>query len=378
MPLYCRPFHWLLATTLLLAGPGLALAVPMLPDLALAAAAAVAPEQETEWYTVEVPVRSREASEREAALGRALGQVVQRASGRSEAPANEIVRRAQRVAGSFVLASEYRPAQDAVDGSLASGEVLAVSFDPAAIDALLAAAGLPQWLGPRPRPMIWLVIDDGGDAGPRLLTVRQLNAARPLAQRGLERGLRLLLPEGNAIEQQAIDRILRLDPAAIAVLSARYGADWQLLGRMARDPGGWRAEWLLAQGANVVHRWSLVDADPQRVLASGADPAADRLAQRASRLPDAGLPEVLEAEIHGIDDAGDWIALAGRLETLPVLRGFEVLAAWPGQVRVRLDLGVDRRRFDALLQTGGWMTPQPPAPGDGLARYRFHSAARSR
>jgi len=70
------------------------------------------------------------------------------------------------------------------------------------VDAVAAALGLPVWPDPRPKPVMWLAIDDG--SGPRLVGLQQNNVARPTLQRAIERGFRLGLPTGNAAEQAAV------------------------------------------------------------------------------------------------------------------------------------------------------------------------------
>lgn len=338
------------------------------------AAAAPASAREEAWYTAEVPVTSQEARERSAALGRALAQVMVRVTGQPEAGSHPVVARALRSAESLLLASEYRETEELAGGVPVRRLLLAASFEPDAVDALAVAAGLPLWTGERPKPLLWLAIDDGSGAGPRLVSAQQLNVVRPLAQRGLERGLRLSLPAGTAVEQAAVSSLWKLDAAALAVLGGRYGARVQLLGKIARAPeGGWAAEWLLAEEGKELRRWNLVDPQPQRAIASGADPAADVLAARqATRVP-TGQPEVLEAELLGLRSAEDWLGVAGYLQTLPVLRGFEVREAEGDRLRLRLDLAVDRARFEALLAAGRRLevaAPGEDAEGRPLARYR--------
>jgi hypothetical protein len=341
-------------------------------------AEAAAPARELEWYSAEVPVTSQESRERDAALGRALAQVLVRVTGQSSAPNDPVVQKALRVAGTLATGTEYRDVEETAGGVPVHRQVLAASFEPASIDALVMAAGLPLWSGERPRPMLWLAIDDGAGAGPRLVSAQQINVVKPLAQRGLERGLRFLLPGGTAVEQPAAGSIWALDPAAIAVLSNRYGARVQLLGKLSRaGAAGWQAEWLLADGATEIQRWSHVDPSPQRAIASGADKAADALGARQAKVIAAGQPEVLEAEILGLGGQDRWLGLAAYLQSLPVLRGYEVLEAQPDRLRLRLDLAVDRERFEALLAGGDRLAPLPSdaaAPGPeaaGLARYRL-------
>ena len=326
---------------------------PLAPAVSPAISAEDAPatSRDVSWYTAEVPVSSQEGREHDAALGRALAQVLVRMTGKLSAPSDPVLQRALRSAGTLSTGSDYRDAEEIAGGVSVRRQMLVASFDPDAVDALIEAAGLPLWVGERPKPMLWLAIDDG--SGPRLVSAQQITVVKPLAQRGLERGLRLLLPAGSAVEQPAADSIWRLDPAQMAVLSSRYGARVQLLGKVSRAAnGGWQADWLLAEGDSILKRWSFSDVSPQRVIASGADEAADVLAARQARVLASGAPETLVAEITGVDSEARWLALASYLQTLPVLRAYEVLEARPDAVRLRLDLAVDRARFEALLVGG--------------------------
>ena len=345
-------------------------------DPALPAEPAATSSREIEWYTAEVPVTSQESRERDAALGRALAQVLVRVSGDLAAPNDPVAQRALRVAETLVVAAEYRDVEEIAGGVPVQRQLLAASFDPEAVDALVVAAGLPLWAGERPRPMLWLAVDDGGGAGPRLVSAQQINVVKPLAQRGLERGVRLLLPAGTAVEQPAAGSIWALDAAAVHVLSSRYGARVQLLGKVGRAGAeGWTSEWLLAEGGTEIARWSVTDPSPQRAIAAGADRAADALAARQARRVPAGRAEVLDAELVGIDSASMWLELAGYLQSLPVLRGLDVVEARPDALRVRLDLAVDRARFEALLAGSGRLVPVAGGVSSGadrrpIVRYR--------
>lgn len=372
------PVLSLMALCAALAG-GVSAQAPMAPQAATSAGAearppAAAEARELEWYTAEVPVSSQESRERDAALGRALAQVLVRLTGSAAAPNEPVLQRALRVAESMVLGTEYREVEEVAGGVPVQRQVLAASFDPEAVDALVMAAGLPLWAGERPKPMLWLAIDDGSGAGPRLVSAQQINVVKPLAQRGLERGLRFLLPGGTAVEQPAAGSIWALDPAAIGVLSSRYGARFQLLGKLSRaGAAGWTSDWLLADGSTELARWSFTDPSPQRAIAAGADRAADVMAQRQAVRVEGGKPEVLEADIVGIESQQAWLDLAVYLQSLPVVRGIDIIEARPEGLRVRLDLAVDRARFDALLAGGRRLLPEPEAgaDADALARYRL-------
>jgi hypothetical protein len=82
---------------------------------------------------------------------------------------------------------------------------------------------------------------------------------------------------------------------------------------------------------------------------------------------------VVEAELLGLRSAEAWLGVAGYLQSLPVLRGFEVREAEGDRLRLRLDLAVDRARFETLLAAGRRLevaAPGEDAEGRPLARYR--------
>ena len=141
-----------------------------------------------------------------------------------------------RRAAEYVKSYDYR--QD--EGRSATGAptfttTLVVRFEPEEVDGIAATLGLPVWAEPRPKPVLWLAIDDG--RGPRLVALAQTNAARAVLDRAQERGYRLGLPSGSAAEQAAVGAIWRGDAAAIARLSSRYSPPMQLIGKLYRAQG---------------------------------------------------------------------------------------------------------------------------------------------
>jgi len=102
--------------------------------------------------------------------------------------------------------------------------------------------------------------------------------------------MRYLLPAGTAAEQAAVRSIIGLNPMALAPLTARYGNDAQLIGKVYRQPPGWAADWVMTQGGVEIARWSYSDVDPRRVIASGVDEGANALAARDGVKIDSARP----------------------------------------------------------------------------------------
>lgn len=316
---------WLVAGCLLLAGD--AMAQRMEGDRAGAQGL----------YEAEVRVHSQRENERRGALGRALAQVLGKLSGDRTVVERPGVSAELRRAEGYVEHFDYR--QD--EGTSASGAptfhtTLVVRFDEEAVDGMAAALGLPVWPAPRPRPVLWLAIDDG--RGPRLVTLNQNNAVRPVLDRARERGYGLGLPRGSAAEQAATGAIWRGDHAAVARLSARYAPPMQLLGKLYRHEGGWKADWTFVDNGRVLSQWSSQDARPQSTMAGGADGAADALVKRYARAPETGPAGSYRMTFTGIDSSDDFIRLAGYLQGMSVVQRITPVRATAEGLEVELEL----------------------------------------
>ena len=289
-------------------------------------------ERDPSLYQGQVTLISQGAGERRAATARALAQVVVKLTGDPQAANHPVVRRALASAQTYVTTSDTRESSDQ-QGNTAIGGVpvyrttMSFAFEPNGVDALVAAAGLKYWGGSRPRPILWLAIDDG--RGARLVNAQQLAVVKPLADRGLERGLRFGMPAGSAVEQAAVQTIWSQAAPQMLPLTARYGGQVQLLGKVYRAGGGWTADWLLSDGDKELSRWSFTDPSPQRAIASGADGAADAIARRDAVPMRAGEPTTLTVEVSGLRDGTDFTRAMGYLQTLAVVQGLQVQRATP-------------------------------------------------
>ncbi len=288
-------------------------------------------------YEAEVPVRSQAESERDSAFARALAQVFAKLSGDRSVSGRPGVGQELRRAGDYVEGYDYR--QDSTTG--ASGApvhrtIMVVRFEPEAVDAIAAALGLPVWPQPRPKPVLWLAIDDG--SGPRMVGLAQSNAARPVLQRAIERGYRLGLPAGNAAEQAAVGAIWRGDTAAIARLSARYSPPMQLIGKLYRSGAGWKSDWIFVDNGRVLSRWSESHGDARLAMATGADGTADALTRRYAKVSPAAQPALERVVFTGIRSSADYIRLSAALQRMSVVRGIRPMRATPEGLEVELDL----------------------------------------
>ena len=288
-------------------------------------------------YEAEVPVRSQTESEREAGFARGLAQVLGKLSGDRSISARPGVGQELRRARDYVKGYDYRQDEGVgASGAPTFSTTLVVRFEPEAVDGVVAALGLPLWPQPRPKPVLWLAIDDG--KGPRLVGLQHNNAARPVLQRAVERGYRLGLPSGSAAEQAAVGAIWRGDTAAIARLSARYQPPMQLLGKLYRNGEGWKADWIFVDNGRVLSRWSESGADARRTMLTGADGAADALIRRYAKASSAAAPASARVAFTGIRSGGDYLRLATALQRMSVVRAIRPVSAAGDRLEVELDL----------------------------------------
>lgn len=352
---------------LVAASPGHAQTADKADDPAVTPVAKPKPTRNPAFYNVELTISSQNAGERRGATIRALGLVVVRITGNPQAAANPVIRRAGSSIDAMVLDSKVRQDSDTVNGVPVHKTVLSVSFDPDSVDGLIAAAGLKFWTSTRPKPILWLAINDG--RGARLVTGQQTTVVKPLATRGLERGMRFLLPAGNAVEQAAVTSIWALNAPALQVLTDRYRNDSQLIGKVYRQPPGWAADWLLTRDGVELARWSFSDADPRKVIASGVDEGANAIAKRDAVSLDTGAAGPQLVDISGVHTQSDYIRLMAYLQTLAVVRKVGVVEARPGRVRLQLDLGVGMRGFLPMVGTGGVLVPDSEPGAGGVTRF---------
>lgn len=318
-------------------------------------------------YSAEVQVNSQAEGERQRGFAQALAQVLGKLSGDSATASAPGVRSELRQAGRYVRDHAYR--QD--EGRSASGAptfntTLVVHFDEDKVDALAAALGLPVWPTPRPKPVLWLAIDDG--SGPRLVGVPQADAARPTLDRARVRGYQLGLPGGNAAERALVGAIWRGDSVAVRQASSRYRSPMQLVGKMYRSDGGWKADWTFIDDGEVLSQWSEDGANPRQVLATGADGAADALVARYAKAAVTGEPGEYRVAFTGIDTAEDYLRLSGYLQGLAVVQSIRPLQAGPGRMEYELGLASGLPGFELMVGGDDVLVPEnvPPASDDGV------------
>ena len=308
-------------------------------------------------YQAEVPVNGQGEEERQGGFTRALGSVLAKLSGDRSAMSRPGVGAELRNARDYVEGYDYRQDQGtSPTGAPTFRTTLVVRFDEDQVNGLAGALGLPVWPQPRPKPVVWLAINDG--SGPRLMGLQHANAARPLLNRAIERGYSLGLPAGGAAEQALVGAIWRQDTAAVARASARYSPPMQLVGKLYRNKGGWTADWVFVDAGKVLAKWSVSDADARRAMASGADGTADALVKRYGKRGSAGPAGTYRVLFTGIRTTDDYLRLTGHLQKMAVVRRITPVRASGDTLELDLELvsglaGFRRTMGDAAPFTSG-------------------------
>ncbi len=300
-------------------------------------------------YQAEVTVRSQGAGERKGGFARALLQVLGKISGDRNSNSRPGVGQELRDADQYVDGYDYRQDEgiSPTTGAPTYDTTLIVRFDQGKVDDMIAALGLPMWPQPRPKPVLWLAIDDGH--GPRLVALAQANAARSVLDRAVMRGYKLGLPNGTAAEQAAVGAIWRGDSAAVARVSSRYSPPMQLIGKLYRSAGGWTADWVMLDSGRVLSKWTVEERDARRAMAAGADGAADALVRRYAKAGTAGPAGIVRVTFTGIGSSQDFMRLSGYLQGMSVVRHITPVRATPAGLEVDLDLATGLSGFRRLL-----------------------------
>ena len=306
-------------------------------------------------YEAEVAVRNQAEAERNAGFGRALAAVLSKVTGDRGAAQRPGVRDELGGAKDYVAGYDYRQDEGvSVSGAPSFQTTLVVRFKRDDVDQLIQMLGLPNWPQPRPKPVLWLAINDG--SGPRLVALGQVNAARAILDAAKSRGFALGLPGGNAAEQAAVGAIWRGDTAAIAGLSRKYSPPMQLIGKLQRSAGGWIADWTFVDKGKVLSTWQTAHADARRAMAGGADGAADALFKRYAKAGSGGPAGNYRVRILGVDSADDYMRLVGYLNGVSIVKRVRPLLALPGELQLDLELVTGMSGFAKLVDRGGMLS----------------------
>ena len=319
-------------------------------------------------YDAEVSVRSQSAAERNNGFSRGLIQVLSKLTGESAPQKRPDVGQEVRNAKDYVASYDYRQDEGVspTTGAPTFGTTLIVRFKQSKVDELAKQIGVVAWPNPRPKPVLWLALDDG--SGPRLVALPQSSVARTALDRAKALGFGLGLPRGSAAEQAIVGAIWRGDTGAVARLSKAYKPAMQLIGKVQRAGPGWKADWVFLDNGRATARDTSSSTDARRVIASGADVANEALIRKyVRRVPPKPVvrSQTVSLTFTGIDSAQEYLGLIGYLERHAQIGRIVPESADPGSAVFTLELKEGLTNFRNAAQREGVIT----AIGDDSVQF---------
>ncbi len=299
-------------------------------------------------FEVSVAATGRDRQAREAALGRAMENLLVRLTGSRAVLSDAAGAELRKNPGRFV--EQYRFIEPPA-GQRRAGLRLWVQFDGVSLERELRAAGLPYWGAQRPDVLLWLAVDDRGQ---RYLAAE--NGARPanaVVQQAAQRfGVPLRLPLIDLEDQREVDftDVWGGFLSRIETASQRYRPQAILTGRLQRrSAGGWRADWQLLDGAER-QAWSTHGDEFAGALQAGIGASAEWLAQRYAVVASAAATRSLVVE--GVQDLENYARVSDYLGALSPVDRVNVVRVRQGTVEFNLLLSADERSLRQLLALG--------------------------
>jgi len=275
-------------------------------------------------YTVTVPLSFEVPEDQEPLTENdyvrlAMGQLLTRVTGRSDAFLEPALADLLQDAGQFVVQRGYPDREN-----------LVVTFDGRAVEAALEERNLPIWGEERPLTLLWVAIDAG--LGERsILTAESLEEGRSeelaavedllreqLQVLANERGLPIALPLWDLQDMDALDFIDVWGGFSNRVQQAseRYGADAVVSARVRATERGFEVQWTLLRGNG---RYIL----PGGTLRAGLDRLADLYAGEFSSIGGVLITRITILDVETLEDYG---RVMRHLESLSVLSSVDVEA----------------------------------------------------
>ncbi len=173
-----------------------------------------------------------------------------------------LARRADTLLGKFSYRDRFahRPINDE-QGTRDRPHDLTVDFDPAKIDAELAALGRRPWTASRPRLVAYVAVNNGAIAYVLARDVERGREQRDaFAAAARQVAIPVTVPDtaGLAAAEATVSRLATIDPAMLDAAAKSAGGDQALVGRLlwSDQARGWIAEWRLAFEGRL-YRWQI-------------------------------------------------------------------------------------------------------------------------
>lgn len=313
-------------------------------------------------YEAQVPVNSQSSEDRTAAIRVALGQVMVKASGRSDAISIPDINDILDNATHYVQQYRYRMLPPAPNAGPDAPQPLAlwVRFDPKAIDRLLRSHNLPVWGRARPVALLWLAIQQKGQR--ELLGADSQSPVRQLVVSEANlRGLPLRLPLLDLADQSnvSVTDVWGDFQDAVMKASQRYQPDGVLVGRVYQDANGqWNARWTLYE-QNTSQTWENTGGALAQVVDPGIDRTTDILSQRFAEVANDNTKSSLLVKVDGVGTLAQYTRTVDYLSSLSPVSAVQPSALQAGSAIFRLTIRGDRLAVVQAIALGHTLVNEP-------------------
>lgn len=341
-------------------------------------------------YSAKIAVGSQSKTNREAALEKAMQQVIVKVTGSTAVSGSDAVADMIKNAKKYVQSYRYKRANGASSGGLFGGSEhqgleLSVEFGRHAVDRALRAANQPLWGRERPATLVWLAYKKNASLQ-RMVTTDSPGSIRAQLQRvARQRGIRLIFPLMDVKDQNTVNfaDIWGQFMAPIDQASGRYQPDGILVGRIDTSRGGVGSRWTLTIGKHS-DSWYGSDNDLARTAQNAISHLADLYASRFAIRDNDDIQSVSSVKIavSGINSIKGYSRVSRYLRSLNALASVSPMQFDAGSVtfdaRVKGTIDDLKRTiaFGSVLRRDNagvpaWVTPVDTDDDSGPVTLRF-------
>lgn len=342
----------------------------------VAAAPAFAAEEVRNLYEAEVGVADKGAGMRRKAFGRALLQVVVKASGSRDAAASPSIAEATESPDRFVQQFRYQNARPPKAQGASSQDRKAlnlwVQFDARAVDDLIRGSGLPVWGRVRPSVLVLVAVQSAGAR--ELLSSDDQGGWAAFIQRVADsRGVPMVLPLMDLEDRsqlRASDIWAGFEDNARRA-SQRYQSEAVLLGRVYElTPNYWEARWRLLF-EDTRNEWVDQGEGLDAVMLAGVHESADRLASRYGGFTGTTAVSGVHIDVTGIRSLRDYARTLKYLDSLDEVSRVDVMAVESGSVSFRVDARGGRETVRQVIALGRTLAEEGQSDFTTGLKYRL-------
>jgi len=228
-----------------------------------------------------------------------------------------------------------------------------VRFNANTVNRLLRDAHIPIWGKVRPETLLWFSREGirSANKGQRVLVSQydEPEIYKIFSRQAQARGISLLYPFLDLEDQANISAndLWGNFNDAVLLASRRYQAPATLTSRLFREPSGlWVSQWSLLM-LGETQTWSIRDEKLERVLISGIDELADRLARQFTQVAQEGSNAHVLLQINNVSDFKEFQGVDDYLRHLATVKSLVLMQMEQDKLLYKIDYISSKR---ALIQ----------------------------